>query len=365
VTQPAIVAARVSKSFQTRGQPVKALDELSVEVAAGEFVVLLGPSGCGKTTLLRSVAGLEFPDAGDISIDGRLVYSKAKKISLPPEGRRLGMVFQSYALWPHMTVLENVAYPLTAVGTPRAEAGDRVRRVLRTVNCDELTDRYPGQLSGGQQQRVALARAVVAENRVVLFDEPLSNVDAKVREQLRLELLQMQGRLGFTALYVTHDQTEAMVLANRMAVMKLGRIVQVGAPQEVYEKPTSRYVADFVGSGNFFSGTVSRRDGDIVEVATALGAVRGGNDAFQPDPGVRVDVFFRPERCLATAPAGDANLLRGSIESAIYFGPNWEYIVRVAECRVVVWRSEPLPLKAGDACSLWVRPADVRILPAA
>lgn len=230
------------------GEITAAVDGVALDVAPGEFLVLLGPSGCGKTTLLRSIAGLERPDGGTVEIDGRPVFGPG--VNVPPERRGISMVFQSYALWPHLTVHDNVAYPLqNRRGERLTKAGiaSRVRDSLALVGIDHLAGQYPGELSGGQQQRIALARAFIAGDGLVLFDEPLSNIDAKVRERLRADLLAMQRRLGFAAVYVTHDQTEAMELASRVAVMRDGRIEQLGTPHDIYVRPTSRYVANFVG----------------------------------------------------------------------------------------------------------------------
>ncbi|MBV9811555.1 MAG: ABC transporter ATP-binding protein, partial [Acetobacteraceae bacterium] len=244
------------KTYPGRRTGPPALGGISLDVAPGEFVVLLGPSGCGKTTLLRCIAGLEQADAGEILLAGDVVFSAQRGIALPPEERRLSMVFQSYALWPHMSVAENVAFPLRSTRLTRAETEDRVRRVLELVALDGLADAYPGRLSGGQQQRVALARALVANSRLVLFDEPLSNLDAKVRDRLRGELSTLQRQLGFGAVYVTHDQAEALALADRLVVMQAGRIAQVGPPVDVYLAPGSRYVADFLGGANEIAGTL-------------------------------------------------------------------------------------------------------------
>ncbi|WP_324278085.1 ABC transporter ATP-binding protein [Blastococcus brunescens] len=232
---PVVEVSNLVKRFRREsGAVVNAIDDVSFEVAAGDFVVLLGPSGCGKTTLLRAIAGLETPDQGAIRIGGRAVFSAADRVEVPPERRDISMIFQSYALWPHMTAFKNVAYPLQSRRgrkVAKDEIARRVRQALELVGVGELETQYPGQMSGGQQQRIALARALVNNDELVLFDEPLSNVDAKVREQLRFELVSMQRKLGFSALFVTHDQTEAMELAHRIAVLDSGRIAQFGTPR--------------------------------------------------------------------------------------------------------------------------------------
>ncbi|OLT16150.1 hypothetical protein BJF78_14730 [Pseudonocardia sp. CNS-139] len=254
-TRPRIAVRGLTKRFRRRdGTQVNAVDGIDLDVAEGEFLVLLGPSGCGKTTLLRVLAGLEEVDAGRVELDGRVVDDPAVRVCVPTERRGLSMMFQSYALWPHMTVAENVAYPLTTRRVRRAERAARVRRVLDVVGIGPLAGQYPGQLSGGQQQRVALARALVAGDGVVLFDEPLSNVDAKVREQLRTEIARLHRELGFTAVYVTHDQEEALTLATRLLVLRDGRIAQSASPREVYTRPADLGVARFMGAGNEIPG---------------------------------------------------------------------------------------------------------------
>jgi iron(III) transport system ATP-binding protein len=240
-----VVLREISKQFPGKNL-VPAVDRLELELAEGELIVLLGPSGCGKTTTLRCVAGLEDPTAGTIEIGGRVVFDKAAGIAVPPNKRDIGMVFQSYALWPHKTVRANIAYPLKGRGK-RDKIDEWVPAVADMVSCGPLLDRLPSQLSGGQQQRVALARGLVARPGVVLFDEPLSNLDARLRDQVRGELHQLHQELGFSGLYVTHDQQEALALGDRLAVMNAGRIEHLGNPREVYDRPATRYVAEFVG----------------------------------------------------------------------------------------------------------------------
>jgi iron(III) transport system ATP-binding protein len=247
----------LTKRF-TGKPPALAVDDLSLEIASGEFVVLLGPSGCGKTTTLRCLAGLETPDEGRISLGEKTVLDSNAKTNLPPNKRNIGMVFQSYALWPHMTVRKNIGYPLRARRVERARADQWIEETARLVDCGGLLDRYPGQLSGGQQQRVALARGLVARPDLVLFDEPLSNLDARLRDQVRAQLHELHARLSFTAVFVTHDQSEALALADRMAIMRAGRIEQLDTPQRVFEEPATEYVAGFIGMSNRLE---LRRDG--------------------------------------------------------------------------------------------------------
>ena len=236
---------------------VQAVDGVDLDVHSGEIMALLGPSGCGKTTTLRCIAGLEKPDSGEIWIDGKLVSSK--NVFLPPEKRNIGMVFQSYALWPHMTVFNNIAYPLKIRKFPKNEIRLRVNEMLEMVGLKEMAERYPHQLSGGQQQRVALARAIVYQPRLLLLDEPLSNLDAKLREQMRYELRQLLKDIGITAVYVTHDQEEAFVIADRITIMNAGKIIQIGKPIEIYEKPANTFVAGFIGRVNVFKARVVER----------------------------------------------------------------------------------------------------------
>ena len=287
------------------------------------MLVLVGPSGCGKTTTLRCIAGLESPSAGRIVIGSRTVTAVGEGINVPPEQREIGMVFQSYAVWPHMTVFNNVAYPLRAIGVPRKEILDRVMRTLRLVQLDQLSERYSSQISGGQQQRVALARSLVAEPKLLLFDEPLSNLDASLRVQMRVEIKELQKRLGFTAVYVTHDQIEAMAIADRIAVMDRGVIRQVGSPRDIYDRPANVFVAGFMGTTNLLEGTVSRVSGGEAIVRTANGFdVRvAGADGAAAGRAVRVSV--RPEAAAVTtrAPAGSPeNVWPGKVTLSTFLG---------------------------------------------
>jgi iron(III) transport system ATP-binding protein len=272
-------------------------------------------------------------------------------VSVLPEARNLGMVFQSYALWPHMTVFENVAYPLRSRG--RRDISAPVRSVLELVGCDHLAKRYPGQLSGGQQQRVALARAVVGGQHVVLFDEPLSNVDAKVREQLRAELLAMQQRLGFAGLYVTHDQSEAMVLGSRIAVMRQGRIVQIDTPMGIYERPNSIYAAAFVGSANFLPGHLESGDGRRVTVNTSLGVIDVDAGTADLPIGPEVVVFFRPEQCQVDPPLHWRNRWRFRVEMSVYLGSYREHTLSRQGITLRVWTPGSLLLPTTDG-EVWI-----------
>jgi iron(III) transport system ATP-binding protein len=279
-----------------------AVDDVSLDIADREFVTLLGPSGCGKTTLLRLIAGFATPDGGEIRVEGRVLSTPAAVV--PPERRGMGMVFQNYAVWPHRTVYENVAFGLAVRRVARAEARARVGRILEAVNLAGLEDRYPNQLSGGQQQRVALARSLVVEPSILLLDEPLSNLDAKLRERVRWELKDLQRRTGITFVYVTHDQSEAMALSDRIAVLHGGRLQQCGSPREVYARPANRTVADFMGLVNLLAGRVTRASGDASVVTV------GGTHALavalpaSARAGQTVQVAIRPEN-VRLAPFSD------------------------------------------------------------
>jgi iron(III) transport system ATP-binding protein len=358
-SEPGIDIQNLVKTFTRRsGERVRAVDGVSLDVQPGEFLVLLGPSGCGKTTLLRLIAGLDRGEAGRIAIHGAVVYDHEAKVDRAPENRAAGMVFQSYALWPHMTVFQNVAYPLRSRGLGKPETAERVAAVLELVGVARLRDQYPSQMSGGQQQRVALARAVVAGDSTVLFDEPLSNVDAKVRDHLRFEILSMQRKLGFTAVYVTHDQEEAMTLGTRIAVLRDGRIAQIGKPREIYQNPVSRYVANFVGAADELPGKVVGRSGDDVLVDSVIGRLR----VHQPlAEGQRdVVVIVRPEAWrIGPAARDEENRVSGTVEGSLFLGggriENW---VRVGDTDLRVWSTgQQDELPTGSTISLSVDPS--------
>jgi iron(III) transport system ATP-binding protein len=321
-----------------RGQAIRAANDVGFEVPPGKLFTLLGPSGCGKTTTLRSIAGLERPRLGEISVGGDLVYSAEKNIFIPPNQRGLGMVFQSYAIWPHMTVFENAAFPLR-VGRKRFGRGEldsRVMRVLKTVDLEEMAQREATKLSGGQQQRLALARALVMEPRILLLDEPLSNLDAKLRERMRFELKRLQRELGITTVYVTHDQSEALALSHSIAVMNRGRIEQIGAPREIYERPSNQFVADFIGSTNFLEATVSAADGapGFYRVSTELGELKAyAHETLQPADKVVLSV--RPEdiHLSEARPQGD-NVWEGTVDQKVFLGEFADFQVAVGERRL-------------------------------
>ncbi len=351
-----LIVKNLVKSFTTATGPLKVIDDVSFTVPDRNCYALLGPSGCGKTTTLRCVAGLEHADAGVIEIGGKVVSDPANGIYVPVHERPIGMVFQSYAIWPHLNVFENVAYPLR-VERPRVPAGDiqtRVMDVLKLVGMDSMAQRPSTQLSGGQQQRVALARAIVRNPALLLLDEPLSNLDARLRDEMRNELSEMIGRVGITALYVTHDQAEAFVLADRVAVMDGGKIVQEGVPREIYAKPRAAFIATFLGAANLLQGRVE---------ATPTGnrIAFDGNDAFRltlgagGTPGEKVEVMFRPEdvRLSITPLPKDPNVIPGRVEYVHFQGGQVECGVDIggARLRAVVHPSETL----AEGVPVWLR----------
>jgi iron(III) transport system ATP-binding protein len=358
VGSPPIVQIRnLVKRFQREsGAVVAAVDEVSFDVHAGEFVVLLGPSGCGKTTLLRMLAGLEAPDEGSISIRGKAVFESGRGINVPTERRSISMIFQSYALWPHMTVFQNIAYPLKRPGVKlsKAEIAAQVERVLELVRIPDLAQQYPNQMSGGQQQRVALARALVSGSDLVLFDEPLSNVDAQVRERLRYELLDMQRELGFAAVYVTHDQSEAMGLANRIAVMGSGQIRQIASPRVTYEDPVSRYVANFIGVSNEIPGVLSSVPGDGTGVLkTELGSFAGTLTTDGPAAGDEATLVWRPEhaKVTKTMPAAGEGF-EATVDAVLFAGSHTEVVLRAGGLRMRGSTHVTADLREGE--TVWV-----------
>jgi iron(III) transport system ATP-binding protein len=324
----------ISKTYAANDDGHAAVDGVSLTIASGEFVTLLGPSGCGKTTTLRLIAGYLIPDAGEISVDGRLLSSP--KSVVPPEARGLGMVFQNYAVWPHKTVFENVVFGLKLRNVSKDEARERVGRVLDMVNLAGLESRYPSELSGGQQQRVALARSLVVEPAVLLLDEPLSNLDAKLRERMRSELKTLQRRTGITFVYVTHDQAEALALSDRVAVMHEGRLQQYGTPREIYRRPSNRIVADFMGLVNFVAATV-------VEASDGHGTFESGTLRVTiPTPagmtaGDRVHLAIRPEAiALDAAGAALPGAFPARVEEQNYLGNLNEFILSTGHLRLRV-----------------------------
>ncbi|MGH3664811.1 MAG: ABC transporter ATP-binding protein [Egibacteraceae bacterium] len=319
-----------------KGQRVVAVDDVSYSVEQGQLFTLLGPSGCGKTTTLRCVAGLEHPDAGEIRVGDRVLYSSKRGIRLRANERGLGMVFQSYAIWPHMNVFKNVAFPLEVLPRSRRPSKkgirERVERVLSVVQLGHLADRQATDLSGGQQQRLALARALVMEPPLMLLDEPLSNLDAKLREEMRFELKRLQRDLDITTVYVTHDQVEALAMSNVVAVMRAGNIEQLGRPREIYERPSSRFVADFIGTSNFMDGKVKAQEGnDIYLVATHRGELRATSSVDFP-AGASVVVSIRPEHVVIDKEATAVDSVgkwSGKVETRAFLGESVDHVVNV------------------------------------
>jgi iron(III) transport system ATP-binding protein len=317
-----------------RGGAVKAAQDVSFEVPEGKLFTLLGPSGCGKTTTLRAIAGLERPVAGEIEVGGRLVYSAARGIFVAPNKRNFGMVFQSYAIWPHMNVFQNVAFPLEVRRLPKKAIRERVMRVLEAVALAELVERDATRLSGGQQQRLALARALVMEPQLLLLDEPLSNLDAKLRDRMRSELKRLQREFNLTTVYVTHDQSEALALSHEIAVMSEGRIVQVGSPRRIYEQPHDRFVADFVGTANFIAGVVTALADGFCTVSSAVGDLRAlAGDGVAGNAAVIVSVRPEDVELSEAAPAqacGD-NVCKGTVSGRDFLGDHLDFHVKVGD----------------------------------
>jgi putative spermidine/putrescine transport system ATP-binding protein len=329
--------------------PTRAADDVSLDVADGEFLVLLGPSGCGKTTTLRMVAGFIEPTSGSVRLGGRDITE------LPPWKRNAGLVFQSYALFPHLTVNENVAFGLEMRKVPKADMGPRIAEALRLVRLDHLGERLPRQLSGGQQQRVALARALVFRPDILLLDEPLSNLDAKLRQDVRVEIRELQKKLGLTTVMVTHDQEEALTMADRLVVMSEGRIRQIGSQQDLYERPADRFVADFVGRSTFIEGTVE----------SAGRFVSAGGLAIACDAGAasgKTSLALRPERMALLADGGTAldNTFAGTVEFVSYLGAQVDVHVRLTPSERVIVQvpnrpDQPLPSVGAPVRVGWSR----------
>ena len=345
-----------------RGHVVKAAEDVAFEVPRGKLFTLLGPSGCGKTTTLRSIAGLERPVRGAVQVEDTLVFSASRKVFVPPNRRNFGMVFQSYAIWPHMNVFENVAFPLR-VQKKRLSAREietRVNRVLAAVMLDQYAAREATRLSGGQQQRLALARALVMEPKLLLLDEPLSNLDAKLREKMRFELKRLQRELNLTTIYVTHDQQEALALSHHVAVMQGGRIQQLGTPREIYERPVSRFVADFVGTTNFIDGIVRGRDsgeGWAIESEAGLLWLRPAEHLVA---GEKLTISLRPENVRLfdsleeARHYGDA-VLEGRVHGKLFLGEFVDFEVALGQT-VLLARAHPtLRTPIGDKIFAGIR----------
>jgi iron(III) transport system ATP-binding protein len=337
--------------------PTPAVDHLTLRIEAGELFFLLGPSGCGKTTLLRILAGFVKPDSGDI------FFGDQRITDLPPRRRDAGMVFQTYALWPHLTVAQNVAYGLQVRGLNRTQIKERVERALKMVRMEGYGERRPNQLSGGQQQRVALARALVVEPRVLLLDEPLSNLDARLRDEMREEIRRLHEQTRLTMVYVTHDQKDALALADRLAVMDRGRMMQIGKPAEVYNRPVNRFVAGFLGESNFIPGTVRSTGADGCQIDTSVGPLLGTPANGLPPPGSSVVCSIRPQSLAFSSSEGGANRISARIDQVAFLGDLLQVRVTAGEVPLLVSMlpntGEP---RAGEIVVWIVPPSQVIVL---
>ena len=347
----------VSKYYYSGGKTIKALDNVSLSIPANQIFTLLGPSGCGKTTLLRCIVGLEAPDTGEIEIGGEVVLSTEKDIFVPTENRGLGMVFQTYAIWPHMNVFNNVAYPLQTRKVPRDVIRSKVEKTLRFVQLEGFEDRPATKLSGGQQQRVALARALVAEPKVILFDEPLSNLDAKLREETRKDLRVFLTELQITAIYVTHDRIEALSLSDIVAVMNKGRIVETGKPRDIYLNADHRFVADFIGRTNLIDATVTSQEGSVTTVDCAIGSVSCRKKADMK-PGDKATLSLRPEFIrLKRGDASEAqNVFNGKIDSLVFIGEAFEGEITIQESQLFIKTEPDSDIEVGHSANFTVDP---------
>jgi iron(III) transport system ATP-binding protein len=348
---------------------VQAVKGISLTVGQGKMFTMLGPSGCGKTTTLRCIAGLEAPEAGEIDVAGRCLFSSTRNVRLRAYERGLGMVFQSYAIWPHLTVFRNVSFPLDV--TPRRqrpsrkETKERVERVLDVVQLGHLADRQATDLSGGQQQRLALARALVMEPPMLLLDEPLSNLDARLRDAMRFELKRLQRDLGLTAIYVTHDQTEALAMSDTVAVMRDGVIEQIGRPREIYDRPASKFVADFIGISNFIDGIVIGQESSLYEVRTDHGSLFAPS-LVAPPQGSRVSVAIRPEHI--TLEKGHmeltgANVWHGVVKTRAFLGDAVDHMVIVAGTEVRARSNPKVSFEEGTEVTLTLDQSMCSIIP--
>ena len=350
--QPQIRFSGIQKSYDGATNVVEDLD---LDVARGEFLTLLGPSGSGKTTTLMMLAGFEQPSSGDIFVDGQRIND------LPTFRRNFGVVFQNYALFPHMTVAQNLAFPLRMHKVAKEEIPARVRKALQTVKMQDFSERMPGQLSGGQQQRIALARALVFEPKMVLMDEPLGALDKQLREHMQLEIRELHRKLGITMLYVTHDQSEALTMSDRIAVFHEGRIQQIADPQTIYERPSNPFVASFIGENNRIEGRVERISGEDVTVRTDHGALISASARTELSTGEAVHVVIRPERVALAGRSGDgATQVKAVIREVIYHGDHLRVAVEAEGCSELVARiphDDDLAVPAeGEACQVsWHR----------
>jgi iron(III) transport system ATP-binding protein len=371
---PMLTVTGLCKTFPGKGRQdrVAALDDVSLTVDRGEFFTLLGPSGCGKTTTLRCIAGLETPDTGEIVVSDVPFFSSEQGFNIPANRRGLGMVFQSYAIWPHMDVAANVAFPLKARPRGKRPSKQQIDRkvddALEKVELSHAKKRRATDLSGGQQQRLALARALVMESPLTLFDEPLSNLDAKLRDGMRFELKRLQREMGITAIYVTHDQTEALAMSSRIAIMKAGRIEQLARPREIYECPASLFVADFIGTSNFLTGeVVAEEESAVYRVRTAVGELVASLAAERPLPnGTQVTVSVRPQHVRMEKEAAAVRAVGcwpGVVRTRAYFGEHVDHMVDVDGTEIRVRVDSRVSLPPGTEVALTLERTSCTLLP--
>jgi len=355
----------LKKTFEERKGKVIALNDVSFTIPDGELFTLLGPSGCGKSTMLRCVGGLEKPDAGVITIGGEVVFSSKDRIFVPPHKRDVGMVFQSYAIWPHMTVFKNVAYPLTIQKLPKKEIRERVALTLRTVGLEGLEDRLAPQLSGGQQQRVALARALVKAPEILLLDEPLSNLDAKLREQMRREIKELHQKLKITTLYVTHDQIEALAISDLVAVMNQGNILEIGSPKDIYHYPKDKFTADFLGLTNILEGKVIECTENRGKADTPMGELSCSLPS-EVKKGDEIQIIIRAENIFISKekPPASQNAFEGKISSLVFLGEFIDCEVCI-KGRILRARLHPSsPFREKESIHLGIEPDSIICVPA-
>lgn len=343
------------RDLTKRFDRVTAVDDISLKVEEGEFVTLLGPSGCGKTTTLRTIAGFYYPDKGEVRFDEKVMNN------VPPNKRSTAMCFQSYALFPHMSVRDNIRFGLKMKKVDAEEQSRRIAEVLAMVGLEGLEDRKPGRLSGGQQQRVALARAIVTQPDILLFDEPLSNLDAKLRVQVRVEIREMQKRLGITTIYVTHDQAEALAISDRIVVMNKGKIEQVGSPYDIYRNPATEFTAGFIGLANIFEGTCVSADNEAMRVKTPFGELTMGASIPQ-EPGGKFLFSWRPEDVRLCDDASRENAMAGTIQHAIFMGNMNELFVEVGGETVRTQTDNSVTFKQGQPVTFYVERDAFKVL---
>lgn len=344
------------KNLVKKFDEVVAVDHINLDVADGEFVTLLGPSGCGKTTTLRTIAGFYYPDEGEVYFGDRIMNN------VPPNKRDTAMCFQSYALFPHMTVWDNISFGLKMRKIPQSEQKKRIEKAMEMLSLEDLGKRKPGQLSGGQQQRVALARSIVTEPQALLFDEPLSNLDAKLRVQVRVEIREMQKRLGITAIYVTHDQDEALAISDRIVIMNQGRIEQLGDPYTIYRKPETRFVAGFIGLANIFDAEVAAVTGNICTMNTSFGQiVIDATGQELPAPGDTVYLSFRPED-MKIRDRESANQITGIVDQVVFMGDVTDLFIEVKGFKMRAQSDDEAKISPGDRVTFGVSPRAFSIL---